>query len=127
MEMSLIALAAITLVYVLFLLKFLTIKKNHGYRNLPSGSLGLPLIGETLSFLHAHKKEQGAEWIDERVAKYGPVFKTSLLGTPVVFIMGIAGNKFILGSGEDVFATTRPKRISHLQGENNIFELSGSR
>ncbi|XP_058198700.1 taxadiene 5-alpha hydroxylase-like [Rhododendron vialii] len=127
MEMSLIALAAITLVYVIFLLKFLTIKKNRGYRNLPNGSLGLPLIGETLSFLHAHKKEQGAEWIDKRVAKYGPVFKTSLLGSPVVFIMGIAGNKFILGSGEDVFATTRPKRISDLQGENNIFELSGSR
>jgi cytochrome P450 family 26 subfamily A len=126
MEMSLIALAAITLVYILFLFKFL-IKKNHGYRNLPDGSLGLPLIGETISYLRANKKDQAIQWIDERVAKYGPVFKTSLLGTPVVFIVGLAGNKFLLGSGEDVFATERPKRIADLQGENNIFELSGSR
>lgn len=126
MEMSLIALAAITLVYILFLFKFL-IKKNHGSRNLPDGSLGLPLIGETISYLRANKKDQAIQWIDERVAKYGPVFKTSLLGTPVVFMVGLAGNKFLLGFGEDVFATERPKRIADLQGENNIFELSGSR
>lgn len=124
--MSPIALAAIiALVSFLFLSKFL--KNVHGSKNLPKGSLGFPLIGETISFLRAHKKEQGAEWINERVAKYGPIFKTSVMGTPTVIIVGVAGNKFVLGSSHDVFATNRPKRISALQGKYNIFELSGSR
>ncbi|KAF7121283.1 hypothetical protein RHSIM_Rhsim13G0059700 [Rhododendron simsii] len=124
--MSPIALAAIiALVSFLFLSKFL--KNVHGSKNLPKGSLGFPLIGETISFLRAHKKEQGAEWINERVAKYGPIFKTSVMGTPTVIIVGVAGNKFVLGSSDVVFATNRPKRISALQGKYNIFELSGSR
>lgn len=120
--MSPIALAAIiALVSFLFLSKFL--KKVHGSKNLPKRSLGFPLIGETISFFRVHKKEQGAEWVNKRLA----IFKTSVMGTPSVIIVGVAGNKFVLGSGDDVFATNRPKRTSALQGKYNIFELSGSR
>ncbi|KAG5514958.1 hypothetical protein RHGRI_036107 [Rhododendron griersonianum] len=126
MDLSLIALASITLVSILFLLKFLT-KSNHGSKNLPKGSLGLPLVGETISLLNALRKEQGAEWINERVAKYGPIFKTSIARTPMIFVANIAGNKFVHGSGDDVFSTNQPKNIRALHGECTIFELSGSR
>lgn len=126
MEMSLIALASITTVSILFLFKFL-IKESHGSKNLPKGSLGLPVIGETIGFINALEKEQGAEWINKKVAKYGPIFKTSIACTPMVCIVGQAGNRFIHGSGNDVFSTNQPKTIRDLHGNNTIFELSGSR
>ncbi|KAH7837188.1 hypothetical protein Vadar_010796 [Vaccinium darrowii] len=126
MEMSLIALASITVVSILFLFKFL-IKESRGSKNLPKGSLGLPVIGETIGFINALEKEQGAEWINKKVAKYGPIFKTSIACTPMVCIVGQAGNRFIHGSGNDVFSTNQPKTIRDLHGNNTIFELSGSR
>ncbi|XP_057483077.1 taxadiene 5-alpha hydroxylase-like [Actinidia eriantha] len=123
--MSLIAIAAITLVSIYFLSKFLN--KGHGAKNLPRGSLGLPLIGETISFLKAQKKDRGPEWINERVSKFGQIFKTSLMGAPTVVIVGQAGNKFILGADGDVLAAKQPKTLSAIGGKHNIFELTGSR
>ncbi|KAK7853350.1 taxadiene 5-alpha hydroxylase [Quercus suber] len=70
-------------------------------KNLPSSSLGYPLIGETLSFLRAQKEDRGWDWLEE-------MFKTSLMGSPTVVIIGQAGNKFVLGAEEDVFAAKQP-------------------
>jgi cytochrome P450 len=50
---------------------------------LPPGSLGLPWIGETLAFV-----KDSFAFFAERHEKYGPVFKTRLLGEPVVCLMG---------------------------------------
>lgn len=41
---------------------------------LPPGNLGLPWLGETLNFLRA------SNFIDYRRQRYGPIFKTHLLG-----------------------------------------------
>ncbi|KAJ9543376.1 hypothetical protein OSB04_023083 [Centaurea solstitialis] len=124
--MSTLLLIAITLGSAFFLLKLLFKKKDKA-KNLPKGSLGYPLIGETLSFLEAQKKDQGSEWISQRVKKYGPVFKTSLMGAPTVVIIGQSGNKFILGSDEAVLIAKQPKTLSTIAGKHNIFELTGSR
>lgn len=126
MEMSLLLYVWIALVSVWILLK-LFMKRGSGGKNLPKGWLGYPLVGETFSFLQAQKIDQGSEWIQERVNKYGTVFKTSLMGSPTVVIVGQAGNKFILGSDEDVFVAKQPKTLSLIGGKNNIFELSGLR
>ncbi|KAK3039896.1 hypothetical protein RJ639_028289, partial [Escallonia herrerae] len=107
------------------LFKFLT--RGPEPKNLPGGSLGFPVIGETLSFLQAQMKDQGPEWINERIARHGPVFKTSLMGSPTVIIVGQAGNKFILASDESVLAAKQPKTLSTIAGKMNIFELTGSR
>lgn len=131
MEMSLIALATITLllVSILLLFKFVIKKSAHGSKNLPKGFPGLPLIGETLSFAYTIGigNDQSAEWIYQRVAKFEPIFKTSIACIPVVFIVGLAGNKFVLGSSDDVFSTNRPKSLRALLGHYSIFELSWSR
>ncbi|XP_052207776.1 taxane 13-alpha-hydroxylase-like [Diospyros lotus] len=125
-EMPLIALAVITLVSVFFLFKFLK-KGSNGSKNLPRGSLGWPLIGETLSFLQAQKEDRGHEWISERVSKYGKIFKTSLMGAQTVIIVGQAGNKFILGSDDEVLAAKQPWTASTIVGKNNVMELTGRR
>jgi cytochrome P450 len=50
---------------------------------LPPGSLGLPWIGETLAFV-----KDSFAFFAERRQKHGPVFKTRLLGEPVVCLTG---------------------------------------
>lgn len=49
----------------------------------PPGGTGLPLVGETFAYL-----ANGYEFIERRRAKFGPVFRTSLLGRPTAVISG---------------------------------------
>ncbi|PQM36219.1 taxadiene 5-alpha hydroxylase-like [Prunus yedoensis var. nudiflora] len=60
---------------------------------LPPGSFGIPLIGESISFIRAQKQDKTGEWIQTRIRKYGPVFKTSLMGDKTVVLTGQAGNR----------------------------------
>ena len=52
-------------------------------KKLPPGSDGLPLLGETLSFI-----QDVFGFIRKRRARYGPIFRTHILGKPTVFISG---------------------------------------
>ncbi|KAL5974787.1 hypothetical protein ACLOJK_031458 [Asimina triloba] len=82
-------------------------------RNLPPGSLGLPVIGK--------------EWISKRVAKHGSVFKTSLMGSPAVVIIGQAGNRFVFSTEETVLIMQQPRTTQKILGKSNIFDLNGNR
>ncbi|RWR92221.1 taxane 13-alpha-hydroxylase-like protein [Cinnamomum micranthum f. kanehirae] len=119
-------LVAITL-FTLFLFLSYVLKRDSTGRKLPRGSLGLPVIGESWSFIQANKDDKGAEWINERIVKYGPVFKTSLMGKPTVVVTGLAGNKFIFGTNDAVLPPKQPITISRIAGEHNIFEMSRNR
>ena len=52
-------------------------------KKLPPGSDGLPLLGETLTFIR-----DIFGFIHQRSQRYGPVFRTHILGKPTVFISG---------------------------------------
>jgi len=110
---------------LLFVLVIKTVKTEKG-KNLPPGNLGLPVIGETFSFLKAFKYHKGTEWISEKVAKYGPVFKTSLMGCPTVMLTGPAGNRFLFQNDGDSITNMQNKSLTRIIGENNILELSGA-
>ncbi|XP_022766549.1 cytochrome P450 87A3-like [Durio zibethinus] len=51
---------------------------------LPPGSMGLPLLGETLSFLVTGNSIDIHPFVKERMNRYGPLFKTSLAGRSIV-------------------------------------------
>ncbi|KAF6143065.1 hypothetical protein GIB67_041133 [Kingdonia uniflora] len=123
--MVVLVLVAITLVFLSIVFKLL--RRNPKLENLPCGSLGFPVIGESLSFLKAQKENRGEEWVNERISKHGPVFKTSLMGSPTVIITGQAGNKFVLGSNSDVLAMTQPMTIRRVVGDFTITGLSKPR
>lgn len=65
---------------------------------LPPGNFGLPLIGETLSFLFDPK------FAEKRYRKYGSIFKTHILGRPTVCMVGSEAVEFLLVSGFDHFS-----------------------
>ncbi|KAF9597788.1 hypothetical protein IFM89_021873 [Coptis chinensis] len=51
---------------------------------LPPGSMGLPLLGETIQFFKSQTTFDIRPFIKERMTRYGPLFKTNLVGWPVV-------------------------------------------
>src|SRR5205814_10567518 len=57
---------------------------------LPPGKFGLPGLGESLTYL------LDPNFVEERQAKYGPIFKTHLFGHPTVIMIGADANRFIL-------------------------------
>jgi len=64
---------------------------------LPPGNRGLPILGETLDLLF------DPDFARKRYEKYGPIFRTSLLGRPAVFLVGTEAAEFLLSTGMDHF------------------------
>ncbi|GMP72943.1 hypothetical protein CsSME_00030813 [Camellia sinensis var. sinensis] len=84
---------------------FLTKKTSN---KLPPGSMGLPIIGHSLSLLHAMRANKGEAWFHERIRKYGPISKLSLFGTHTVFLHGQAANQFIYMCDSKTFSNQQP-------------------
>lgn len=83
-------------------------------RPLPPGSYGLPVIGETLSFLF------DPDFATKRQKKYGSIFKTKILGRPTVIMVGPEANRFILSSDMHRFSWRDgwPNTFKELLGES---------
>jgi retinoid hydroxylase len=81
---------------------------------LPSGTTGLPLIGESLEFLF------NPEFISKRYEAYGPIFKSNILGRPTVFMVGPEAVEFVLASHMDHFSWREgwPDSFKTLLGES---------
>ncbi|CAL5376912.1 unnamed protein product [Camellia sinensis] len=63
---------------------------------LPPGSMGLPLIGETIQLLIPSRSLELHPFISKRVQRYGPVFRTNIAGKPVVLTTDPKFNHYIL-------------------------------
>ncbi|XP_047318341.1 cucurbitadienol 11-hydroxylase-like [Impatiens glandulifera] len=74
--------ALITILVTIWIRKWRNPKFANG--TLPPGSMGLPLIGETLELLFPSHSLDLHPFIKKRIQKYGPVFKTNFAGRPVV-------------------------------------------
>ena len=99
-------------------------KKRIGERRLPPGSLGIPIIGQTLELQKAMRADKSDEWFQERARKYGPVSKMNIFGKRTVFLTGQAYNKFIFSSNEQTLSNKQPESMRRLLGEKNLFEMS---
>lgn len=97
------------------------------YKNLPRGSLGFPVLGESLSFLKAQRQNRGAEWIKKKVKEHGPVFKTSLMGSPTIVVTGRESNKFLFTADHESLAMMQPPSAARIAGIHNFFGLNGER
>ncbi|KAG6416881.1 hypothetical protein SASPL_124322 [Salvia splendens] len=85
--------------------------------NLPPGSLGWPLVGESLEFLRASVDGEPEEFVRRRVKKYdSQVFKSSLMGENMVFMCGAAGNKFLFSNESKSVTVWWPGSVRKLLG-----------
>ncbi|KAL1562462.1 cytochrome P450 716B1-like protein [Salvia divinorum] len=99
-------------------------KKMIGKRRVPPGSLGIPIIGQSLELLRAMRADKSEEWFQERARKYGPISKMNIFGKQTVFLTGQAYNKFIFSSDEQTLSNKQPASVRRLLGERNLFEMS---
>ncbi|TVU38847.1 hypothetical protein EJB05_12240, partial [Eragrostis curvula] len=98
--------------------------KNPRTANLPPGSLGMPVIGQSLGLIRAIRSNTAEQWIRNRVDRYGPVSKLSLFGKPTVLVTGPAANKFVFFSGE--IGMRQPRSVQRIIGENSILDVNGA-
>ncbi|XP_048450791.1 cytochrome P450 26C1, partial [Rhincodon typus] len=87
---------------------------------LPKGSMGWPLLGETL-----HWMVQGSKFHTSRREKYGNVFKTHLLGRPVIRVSGAENIRRILLGEHRLVSAQWPHSTRLLLGLNTLGNSSG--
>ncbi|XP_024191064.1 cucurbitadienol 11-hydroxylase [Rosa chinensis] len=90
---------------------------------LPPGSMGLPLIGETLSLIIPSYSLDLHPFIKKRLERYGPIFRTSLAGRPVVISADLEFNNFLFqqeGRSVKLWYLDTFSKIFVLEGESKI-------
>ncbi|BAY24957.1 cytochrome P450 [Calothrix sp. NIES-2100] len=86
---------------------------------LPPGNFGLPLIGETISFL------RDPDFTDKRYQRYGSIFKTHLFGSPTVIMIGADANRFLLTNENQYFSISWPDSTRTLLGPASLAVQTG--
>ncbi|MCC5647587.1 cytochrome P450 [Nostoc sp. CHAB 5824] len=81
---------------------------------IPPGSFGIPVLGETLSFVFDR------DFAKKRYCQYGPIFKTHLLGRPTVVMAGPEALEFVLSTQMENFSWREgwPDNFKTLLGES---------
>lgn len=87
---------------------------------LPPGNLGLPIVGETISFLSDRNFQK------KRLSKYGNIFKTNIFGRPTAIMVGAEANQFLFKHENKYVVSAWPESTKILLGENSLSVRSGS-
>ncbi|KAL5538683.1 hypothetical protein UlMin_043127 [Ulmus minor] len=90
---------------------------------LPPGSMGFPLIGETLSLIIPSYSLDLHPFIKSRLQRYGPIFKTSIVGRPAVVSADPEFNNYIIqqeGKLVEIWYFDAISKLLVLDGESRI-------
>ncbi|KAI4312033.1 hypothetical protein MLD38_036889 [Melastoma candidum] len=83
--------------------------------NLPPGSIGFPVVGESLSFLCARWAGHPEKFVLDRMSRYSSqVFRTSLLREPIAVLCGRTGNKFLFSNENKLVVTWFPSAVNRI-------------
>jgi cytochrome P450 len=85
----------------------------------PPGNFGLPIVGETISFV------RDRDFQKKRLSKYGKIFKTNIFGRPTVVMVGAEANQFLFKNENKYVVSTWPKSTRVLLGQNSLSVRSG--
>ncbi|ESO95169.1 hypothetical protein LOTGIDRAFT_189041 [Lottia gigantea] len=88
---------------------------------LPPGSLGIPLLGETISFIIS-----GANFFRSRKKFYGDIFKTHILGNPTIRVSGPQNVRTILMGENSLVTTYWPTSVRMLMGDGAVSHAVGA-
>ncbi|KAJ3689470.1 hypothetical protein LUZ61_018634 [Rhynchospora tenuis] len=94
------------------------IKLGDKAKRLPPGTMGMPYIGETLQLYSAKNPNI---FFSSKEKRYGPIFKTHILGYPCIMMSSPEAAKFILVTRADLFKPTYPASKERMLGRQAIF------
>jgi cytochrome P450 len=95
---------------------------NQNIEDLPPGSFGLPLLGETIALASDNHK-----FYRDRLQKYGSVFKTHLFGKPVIAFIGPEAFSFFLDQKYFTREQANPQPIQELLDWESLPLLDGEK
>ncbi|KAK4260983.1 hypothetical protein QN277_004039 [Acacia crassicarpa] len=104
---------------VMVLLKWNDIRYRR--KGVPPGTMGWPVFGETSGFL-----KQGPDFMKDKRARYGNLFKTHALGSPTVISMDPKVNKNLLMNETQGLIPGYPVSMRNILGNNNIAAVHGA-
>ncbi|CAN0843265.1 Abscisic acid 8'-hydroxylase CYP707A1 [Linum grandiflorum] len=89
---------------------------------MPPGSMGWPVVGETLRLYSDHPDS----FFFTRQARYGEIFKSHILGCPCVMLASPEAIRFVMVSQSMLFKPTYPPSKERLIGPSALFFHQGS-
>ncbi|CAN6290127.1 unnamed protein product [Urochloa humidicola] len=93
--------------------------------NLPPGSPGWPFVGETFGYLHPHPATSVGRFMDQHVARYGKIYRSSLFGERTVVSADAGLNRYILQNEGRLFECSYPRSIGGILGKWSMLVLVG--
>nr|ATN45453.1 steroid 22-alpha-hydroxylase [Paris polyphylla var. yunnanensis]UHB15511.1 cytochrome P450 [Paris polyphylla] len=98
--------------------------KKRGLK-VPPGSMGWPLLGETIAFRRLHPCTSLGEYMEEHVNKYGKIYRSNLFGAPTIVSADAELNRFVLMNDERLFEPCFPKSVADILGHTSMLVLTG--
>ncbi|TXG50981.1 hypothetical protein EZV62_023505 [Acer yangbiense] len=92
---------------------------------LPPGSMGLPLLGESIQFFTPNTSSEIPPFVKKRMERYGPIFRTNLVGRPVVISTDSDLNYYIFQQEGRLFKSWYPDTFTEIFGQQNVGSLHG--
>ncbi|KAF8412313.1 hypothetical protein HHK36_000274 [Tetracentron sinense] len=92
---------------------------------LPPGSMGFPILGETLQFFSSNISSDVPPFIKKRMEKYGSLFRTSLVGWPVVISTDPELSRFIIQQEGKLFRSWYMDSFDDIVGRQNVLSVHG--
>ncbi|XP_045189024.2 cytochrome P450 26A1-like [Mercenaria mercenaria] len=89
--------------------------KEETSAGLPPGSMGLPLIGESIEFV-----QKKVEFFKEKHIQYGKVFKTCLFGKSIIRVYGSDNIRKIIQGENKIVRSSYPTSVRKLIGTQSI-------
>ncbi|XP_049384152.1 cytochrome P450 85A3 [Solanum stenotomum] len=90
-------------------------------KNLPPGTMGWPIFGETREFLN-----QGPNFMKNQRVRYGNFFKSHILGCPTIVSMDAELNGYILNNEANGLVPGYPQSMLDILGKCNIAAVHGA-
>nr|UAK14950.1 cytochrome P450 70815v2 [Iberis amara] len=87
---------------------------------LPPGSMGFPIIGETFDFFKPHDMYEISPFVMKRMLRYGPIFRTNVLGLKTVVSTDTDVNHEILKQENTSFVFRMPGSFEKMLGKDSL-------
>ncbi|KAI4358002.1 hypothetical protein L6164_001911 [Bauhinia variegata] len=110
----------LTLTFCAFLALLKWNEIRYRRKGMPPGTMGWPIFGETAGFF-----KKGPNFMKNKRARYGKLFKIHALGSPIVVCMDPDVNRYILLNEAKGLVPGYPVSMMDMIGSRNIFAVHG--